>query len=81
MVKKVKAAQAKAHLSALMAQAAYGGMRILIERRGKPLAALVSVDDLERLELGRPRAERPSDTVRSRLLTTTIGPWYAQAKD
>jgi prevent-host-death family protein len=50
MVKRVSTAQAKAQLSALMAQVAYGGERIIIERRGKPLAALVSVDDLWRLE-------------------------------
>ena len=34
----------------LMARVGYGGERYLIERRGKPLAALVSVEDLERLE-------------------------------
>ena len=49
MTKKVSAAQAKAHLSDLMAKVAYGGEQYVIERRGKPLAALVSVADLERL--------------------------------
>lgn len=50
MVEKIRATEAKAHLSALMARAAYGGERFVIERRGRPLAALVGVDDLERLE-------------------------------
>ena len=50
MVKKVRVTEAKAHLSALMARAGYGGERFLIERRGRPLAALVGVEDLERLE-------------------------------
>ena len=52
MAEKVSAAQAKAQLSALMAAVAYGGKHFIIERRGKPLAALVSVEDLERLEQG-----------------------------
>ncbi len=50
MAEKVKVTEAKAHLSALMARAGYGGERFLIERRGRPLAALVGVEDLERLE-------------------------------
>lgn len=53
MAKRISAAQAKAHFSALVAQVAYGGEHYVIERRGKPLAALVSMDDLQRLqELG-----------------------------
>jgi prevent-host-death family protein len=50
VVKKVRVTEAKAQLSALMARAGYGGERFLIERRGRPLAALVGVEDLERLE-------------------------------
>jgi prevent-host-death family protein len=50
VAKRISAAQAKAHFSALVAQVAYGGEHYVIERRGKPLAALVSVDDLQRLE-------------------------------
>ena len=52
MAEKVSAAKAKAQLSALMAEVAYGGKHFIIERRGKPLAALVSVEDLECLEEG-----------------------------
>ena len=47
--KKISAAQAKAKLSELLARVAYGDERYVIERRGKPVAALVSVGDLERL--------------------------------
>jgi prevent-host-death family protein len=50
VVKRVSAAQAKAQLSALVAEVAFGGQQIIIERRGKPMAALVSLSDLERLE-------------------------------
>ncbi len=59
MTKRINAAQAKAHLSELIAKVAYGGEHYVIERRGKPVAALVSVDDLERLEEGRTTSTRP----------------------
>lgn len=44
MTKRVSAANAKAHLSALVAEVAFGGEKVIIERRGKPLAALVGLD-------------------------------------
>lgn len=59
MAKVVSAAQAKAQLSALMAEVAYGNKRVIIERRGRPVAALVSVTDLESLEQARAASERP----------------------
>lgn len=52
MAEKVRVTEAKAHLSELMARVGYGGERFVIERRGRPLAALVGVEDLERLEKG-----------------------------
>ena len=69
MHKRISAAQAKAHLSDLMAQVAYGGEHYVIERRGKPLAALVSVDDLERLEQGRATSARPQGAL------AIVGAW------
>ncbi len=63
MTKRISAALAKAHLSDLVAQVAYGGEHYVIERRGKPLAALVSVDDLERLERGQPAPARPQGAL------------------
>ncbi len=69
MVKKVSAAEAKANLSTLMAEAAYEGKHILIERRGRPLAALVSVPDLERLEQGQPLSSRPRGVL------ALVGAW------
>jgi prevent-host-death family protein len=52
VTEKVRVTEAKAHLSELMARVGYGGERFVIERRGRPLAALVGVEDLERLEKG-----------------------------
>ena len=53
----VTAAKAKAELAALVSQVAYGGKHFIIERRGKPMAALVKVEELEFLEQGPPAAE------------------------
>ena len=54
--------EAKTRLSSLINAVAYGGERVVIESRGRPKAALVSVDDLERLE--RFKAGRPSKAQR-----------------
>lgn len=50
MSKNLSVADAKKHLSELMSRVAYNKERFLIERHGKPMAALVSVEDLARLE-------------------------------
>jgi prevent-host-death family protein len=57
--KTVSIAQAKAQPSALMAEVEDGGQHILIERRGKSIAALVSVQDLNRLESEGPTSNNP----------------------
>jgi prevent-host-death family protein len=41
---------AKTHLSDYLNRVAYGGERIVVERHSKPVAALVSVEDLQKLE-------------------------------
>jgi len=43
----VGVAEAKARLSELLARVALGGERIVVQRRGKAVAALVPVKDLE----------------------------------
>jgi len=40
---------ARRDLAELVNQAGYGGARFILTRRGKRIAALVSIDDLERL--------------------------------
>ena len=50
MVSPVGVAEAKSRISELVGRAAFGRERFLIERRGKPMAAIVSARDLERLE-------------------------------
>lgn len=50
MTQRIGASEAKAHFSELLARAGFSGERFLVERRGKPLAALVGAEDLKRLE-------------------------------
>lgn len=46
----VSVAEAKAHLSELIVKSAHGHERFIITRRDKPVAALVSLDDLKIIE-------------------------------
>jgi len=45
---RIGAAEAKTHLSELLSKVAYGGESFVIERRGRPVAALVGVTELEK---------------------------------
>jgi prevent-host-death family protein len=49
MMKHVSAADAKAHFSALISEVEHSKAHVVIERHGRPVAALVSMEDLERL--------------------------------
>ncbi len=69
MTKKVSAAQAKAHFSSLVAEVAFAGQHIVIERRGKAMAALVSIADLEFLELGQRSSTKPKGAL------ALVGAW------
>jgi len=46
----VSVAKVRNNLADALNRAAYAGERVILERRGKPVAALVSMDDLELLE-------------------------------
>lgn len=63
MTKRVTATHAKARLSELAAEVAHGGEQVIIERRGRPWAALVSVDDLSLLEQSRAASTRPQGAL------------------
>lgn len=43
-------AEAKNNLSTLINSVAYGNRRIILQSRGKPKAAVISVEDLKKLE-------------------------------
>ena len=50
MTKAFNTADVKARLSELISRVVYGRERLIVLRRGKPVAALVSLQDLRRLE-------------------------------
>lgn len=54
--------EARRNFSELVTRVAYGGSRVIVERRGRPLAALISARDLARLEAW----EREHDTAQDR---------------
>ena len=57
--RRVGIAEAKAGFSTVVEGVRHRGERYVIERRGRPVAALVSVDDFERLERERASAAAP----------------------
>ncbi len=61
----VPISEAREHLAELANRVALRGERILVERRGKNLFALVSVEDLELLE--RMEDEMDLETIRERM--------------
>ncbi|MEV0095455.1 type II toxin-antitoxin system Phd/YefM family antitoxin [Streptomyces sp. NPDC050738] len=50
MAYEIPVTQARAELADLINRVVYGGERVVVTRHGKPLIALVSAADLERLE-------------------------------
>ncbi|MFI1393890.1 type II toxin-antitoxin system Phd/YefM family antitoxin [Streptomyces sp. NPDC020681] len=53
MAYEIPVTQARAELAELINRVVYGGERVVVTRHGKPLVALVSAADLERLEQDR----------------------------
>ena len=50
--KVLSVAEAKSHFSEYISRVAYAGQRYVITKRGKPLAAIVSIEDLGRYKSG-----------------------------
>ncbi|MFF6996572.1 type II toxin-antitoxin system Phd/YefM family antitoxin [Streptomyces sp. NPDC008313] len=50
MAHEIPVTQARAELADLINKVVYGGERVVVTRHGKPLVALVSAEDLRRLE-------------------------------
>ena len=51
MARSFSTADIKARLSEMIGKVAFGHERLVVLRRGKPVAALVSIEDLRRLEI------------------------------
>src|SRR5438128_10355813 len=71
-MKHVSLGQARDRLSALVNDAAHGGQRIVLSSRGRPKAALIGMEDLERLE----RAGAASRTIAREMLR-----WIERVED
>jgi prevent-host-death family protein len=71
-MKQVSLAQARDRLSALVNDAAHGRERIVLASRGRPKAALIGMEDLERLE----RAEARGAPMEREMLL-----WIEQVED
>ena len=62
-------AEVRANISAVIDQVFHRSEHVVIERHGHPVAALVSLADLARLEAERPTAERPAGAL------ALVGAW------
>ena len=67
----VNTIEERAKFSNLLNRAAYGKERVVLTRRGKPIAVVVSLDDLELLE-------RLEDDHDARLGAAALEQWQAE---
>ena len=76
--RKVTSSTARNEFADLVNRAAYGGERVIVHRRKKPVAAVVPLADLELLERLEDRIDL--EDVRRRLNEPTV-PWSKIKKD
>lgn len=69
MAYEIPVTQARAELADLINRVVYGGERVVVTRHGKPLVALVSAEDLRRLEEAPEGPEVPEEQVISAVST------------
>ncbi|CAL9614693.1 type II toxin-antitoxin system Phd/YefM family antitoxin [Streptomyces pilosus] len=69
MAYEIPVTQARAELADLINRVVYGGERVVVTRHGKPLVALVSADDLRRLE----EIEERPEPAEERVISTVAG--------
>ncbi len=74
MAYEIPVTQARAELAELINRVVYGGERVVVTRHGKPLVALVSAADLERLESMREAAEEQVTSAVSSVHPVTSAP-------
>ncbi|RLU81159.1 prevent-host-death protein [Streptomyces griseocarneus] len=69
MAYEIPVTQARAELADLINRVVYGGERVVVTRHGKPLVALVSAADLQRLEEEMAGAEA-AEAVEEQVIST-----------
>jgi prevent-host-death family protein len=73
-MKHIKTDRARAEFGTVVNRVAYGGERIVLERRGKPMAAMIPMEDLALLERLIEREEDRIDLERARAAMAEAGP-------
>ena len=73
MLSSISTVEIKAHLSAWLNRVAFKKERLVVLRRGKPVAALVSLEDLHRLEELDARPDE--ETATSHPIMRAFGGW------
>lgn len=63
MVTEIPMTDARAHLADLANRVVYGGEHVVLTRHGKPFAALVSIQDLDRIEVAEAAQDAPLSSV------------------
>lgn len=76
--RKIASSTARSEFSDIVNRAAYGGERVIVHRRKKPVAAVVPLSDLELLEHLEDRIDL--EDARRRLQEPTV-PWTKIKKD
>ena len=71
----VDTSQVKAQLSEFIGRVAFGHERVLVLRRGKPVAALVSIEDLRRLEVADATTDETRDVPTMHPIMRAYGGW------
>ncbi|MEU9706883.1 type II toxin-antitoxin system Phd/YefM family antitoxin [Streptomyces sp. NPDC047981] len=74
MAYEIPVTQARAELADLINRVVYGNERVVVTRHGKPLVALVSAADLERLEAEEEAAEELAGSVVSEIRPFSSAP-------
>ncbi|ARP68982.1 type II toxin-antitoxin system prevent-host-death family antitoxin [Streptomyces pluripotens] len=69
MAYEIPVTQARAELADLINRVVYGGERVVVTRHGKPLVALVSAAELERLEA----LDRLDESAGGQVVSTVSG--------
>ncbi|MFC9909673.1 type II toxin-antitoxin system Phd/YefM family antitoxin [Streptomyces sp. NPDC059862] len=69
MAYEIPVTQARAELADLINRVVYGGERVVVTRHGKPLVALVSAADLERLDA----LEAAQESAEEQVVTSVSG--------
>lgn len=75
MTYEIPVTRARAELAELINRVVYGSERVVVTRHGRPLVALVSAADLERLEALAAPSEEPAEASEEEIVSTvsTLG--------